>query len=183
MHDYEQILTRIQADERYQRNLDWGRRRKGHPEGTLRKHIKELEGNLNSLRSKFSELDFWKLKVLIHVHDILKPDAEKGVPIVDPRSHASMAREFLSEFCDDADLLNMVQFHDEPYGLWKKYQKSGIDEVRLARLLETIHDWDLFLAFLIIDGCTEGKSRDPLIWFFDVIGGKIKSTFSHHDLM
>ena len=46
MYDYESVLDRIRADERYQRNLDWGRPRKGHPEGTVRRHIAELEHNL-----------------------------------------------------------------------------------------------------------------------------------------
>jgi len=176
MCDYEQVLCSIQADERYRRNLNWGKPRIGHPEGTVRQHIQYLENNLESLRSNFSDADYWKLKVLIHAHDTFKADSKRGVPIAHPSSHASLAREFLAELCNDNDALNMVQFHDEPYGLWKKYERSGLDEQRLKRLLETISDWDLFLAFLIIDGCTEGKSREPLIWFFGVIHGRVNST-------
>ena len=167
MCDYEQILRDIKADERYQRNLDWGEPRKGHPEGTIRQHIRELEQNLNSLRRKIGELDYWKLKLLIHTHDTFKADATRGVRVADPRSHASLAREFLAQFCNDADLLAMVQFHDEPYALWKQHESRGqCDSIRFDRLIESISDWDLFLVFLIIDGCTEGKSRDPLVWFF-----------------
>jgi len=175
MCDFEQVLRRVLADERYQRNLDWGKPRKGHPEGTVRQHIRELEENLESLRSKLSSEDAWKLKVLIHIHDTLKAESKHGVPIIHSRSHASIAREFLADYCDDKDLLNMVQLHDEPYALWRKYQNSGLDEQRLGCLLETISDWKLFLTFLIVDGCTEGKSREPLLWFFGVIEGRVTS--------
>lgn len=179
MHDYEQIFHNIQADKRYQRNLDWGEPRKGHPEGTVRAHIRELERNLRSLSAELADIDRWKLKLLIHTHDTFKADAKQGVPIGDPRSHASLARDFLAEYCDDGDLLAMVQFHDEPYALWKQYQTRGAaDAERIERLLDAIADWDLFLTFLIVDGCTEGKSREPLIWFFQKIAGRVTSTVS-----
>jgi hypothetical protein len=174
--DYEKILQSIQADERYQRNLDWGRPRRGHPEGTVRGHIRELERNLDSLRSRISELDYGKLQLLIHTHDTFKADATQGVPIGDPRSHASLGRKFLSEFCNDPDLLAMVQYHDEPYALWKQFEsRAQCDPNRFEKLLAAIADWELFLTFLIIDGCTEGKSREPLIWFFRQIAGRVDS--------
>jgi hypothetical protein len=184
MHDYEQIFHDIRADARYQRNLDWGEPRKGHPEGTVHAHIRELERNLNSLRGKLSETDYWKLKLLIHTHDTFKADAKQGVPISDPRSHASLARAFLAEFCDDADLLSMIQYHDEPYALWKHYQTRGaVSAERIENLLNAISDWDLFLTFLIVDGCTDGKSREPLIWFFNEIQGRVVSTVTTNQLL
>ena len=177
MYDYERILHCIQADDRYERNLDWGKPRKGHPEGSVRGHIRELEGNLNLLRRKLSESEYWKLKLLIHTHDTFKADAKQGVPIVDPRSHASRARHFLAEFCDDADLLEMVQYHDEPYALWKLHETQGKSDLnRLDQLTTTISDWDLFLSFLIIDGCTAGKSREPLVWFFGEVPGRVTAS-------
>ncbi len=60
----------------------------------------------------------------------------------------------------------MVQFHDEPFALWKKHRYGGDYSDRLERLLDLIEDWNLFLAFLIVDGCTTGKSTEPLEWFF-----------------
>lgn len=177
MHDYGQIFHDIQCDASYQCNLDWGQPRKGHPEGTVRAHIRELERNLNSLRTEVSGRDRWKLKLLIHTHDTLKADAKQGVPINDPRSHASLARAFLAEFCDDADLLSMIQYHDEPYALWKHYQTRGaVNAERFEKLLDAISDWDLFLTFLIVDGCTDGKSREPLLWYFNEIDGRVVST-------
>jgi hypothetical protein len=46
MIDYPQIFAAVIADPEYQKNLDWGQSRPGHPEGTVRAHIAELEQNL-----------------------------------------------------------------------------------------------------------------------------------------
>jgi hypothetical protein len=50
-------------------------------------------------------------------------------------------------------------------------------------LLRTIRDWDVFLAFLIIDGCTAGKTREPLQWFFQQLEGKVRSRFGATDIL
>ncbi len=64
--------------------------------------------NLGVLRPKLSEEEYWKLKLLIHTRDTFKGESQPGVSITDPRSHASLARAFLTTHCDDADLLAMV---------------------------------------------------------------------------
>src|SRR5215470_4893577 len=69
MSNYEKVYNAIVSDPRYQRNLDWGEARPGHPEGTVRAHIAEIEANLDALRPKLSASDYWKLKILIHTHD------------------------------------------------------------------------------------------------------------------
>jgi hypothetical protein len=165
---YETAFNAVVSDPHYQQNLDWGKPRRGHPEATVRAHIQELERNLHALQERLSETDYWKLKLLIHTHDTFKPEAKLGVTITDPRSHASLAREFLAQYCGDTDLLAIVQHHDEPYALWRQWRDKGSpNRGRLAALIENIKDWNLFLTFLIIDGCTEGKSREPLVWFLN----------------
>ena len=57
-----------------------------------------MEPNLETLRPKLSDEDYWKLKLLIHTHDSFKAEAQPGVPISDPRSHASLARTFLATY-------------------------------------------------------------------------------------
>lgn len=184
MRDYQEIFNAIASDARYQRNLDWGEVRPGHPEGTVRAHIAELERNLDELRPKLSETDYWRLKVLIHTHDTFKGEAQRGAPIMAPNSHASLARAFLAEFCDDADLLAMVQYHDEPFALWRQSRFKGrVNEERLAALLTNIRDWNLFLAFNIIDGCTEGKERDALRWLFRLVAERVETTFTEADIL
>jgi hypothetical protein len=179
MFDYKSAFDALVQDPRYQKNLDWGEARPGHPEGTVRAHIAELEANLETLRPSLSEGDYWKLKLLIHTHDSFKAEARRDVAITDPRSHASLARDFLAEYCSDADLLAMVQFHDEPFALWRQVQSKGsCSHDRIAALLANIKDWNLFLAFNIIDGCTMGKSREPLAWLFQEVDGKVQATFT-----
>ncbi|HSI63484.1 MAG TPA: hypothetical protein VLE43_10205, partial [Candidatus Saccharimonadia bacterium] len=52
--------------------------------------------------------------------------------------------------------------------LWRQFEfKGACNEERLTALFENIRDWDLFLAFCLIDGCTEGKGREPLHWLFE----------------
>jgi hypothetical protein len=162
------ILARITADPRYQRNLAWGKPRSGHPEGTIAAHIRDLERNLDRLRGKLADDEIAKLRILIHVHDTFKPDATDGVPIRHPRSHASLARAFLAEFTDDAELLDIVQYHDEPYALFLRARRGAApaDPARWAALKQRVRDWDLFLAFVLSDGSTAGKGQQPLIWLF-----------------
>ena len=183
MNDYERIFAGLTRDERYLANLDWGQPRRGHPEGTVRAHIEELERNLNRLRPRLTEEDFWKLRLLIHVHDSFKAEAQSGVPIAHPRSHASLARAFLAEFCQDDDLLAMVQLHDEPYALYQQQlHRASVDAERFENLIASIRDWNLFSAFLLIDGCTAGKDRGSLQWFLAEIEGKVESTFGVEDI-
>jgi hypothetical protein len=169
----QKLLARILADERYKRNIDfeYDRPHSGHPEGKVKNHIAELEANLERLKHRLTEEDYWKLKFLIHVHDTFKAEANQaGVPTTDPRSHESLARAFASEFTDDADLLNIIQYHDENYTLWKQYKNRGdYDREWFQFLLDTIKDWDFFLAFTIIDGNTQGKDIEKLAWFINQV--------------
>ncbi len=183
MTDLEAVLRAVVVDPRYQKRLDWGEPRDGHPEGTIGAHIGDLERNLDALRSRLSDVDCLKLQILIHTHDTFKGDADEGVAIIDDRSHASLARQFLSGFCDDRDLLNMVQYHDEPHALWRQAQTKGwYDQERFTTLLSSIDDWNVFLAFCIIDGCTPGKTREPLSWFFAELAGEVESDITAADI-
>ena len=162
-----EIVARVIADPRYSKNIEYGKPRSGHPEGKVKSHIAELEKILEKLAPRISEEQYWKLKFLIHIHDTFKAEAILNSPIESPNSHASLARKFASEFTDDTDLLNMLQFHDVNFSLWQQYAATGsYDLERFRRLLSTIIDWDLFLLFLIIDGSTKGKDPSKLYWFF-----------------
>lgn len=167
----EEIIKLIKADPRYQKNIEYGEPRPGHPEGQVKFHIADLEANLEALRTRgISSNDYWKLKFLIHVHDTFKAEADHDTPILHPRSHASLAREYASQYTDNSDLLNMIQYHDENYNLWMVYSQTGkYDTTRFQNLLTTIKDWDLFLLFVIIDGCTKGKKYSKLSWFINEI--------------
>jgi hypothetical protein len=160
------VVERMIADLRYLKNIEYGEPRSGHPEGKVKYHIAELERKLEKLAPRITDEQYWKLKFLIHVHDTFKADATPDSPIASPASHASLARKFASEFTDDADLLNMIQFHDVNFALWKQFHTTGSYDIRrFNKLLDTIHDWDLFLMFLILDGSTQGKDPEKMKWF------------------
>lgn len=175
--EVKEIIEKIRADPRYQRNIEYGKPRSGHPEGKVKYHIANLEANLEKLASRgIAEEQYSKLKLLIHVHDTFKAEAIPDEPIISPNSHASLAKKFASEFTTDGDLLNMIQFHDVNYALWKQFAATGTYDIsRFENLLETIQDWDLFLMFLIIDGSTEGKDPQKLPWFLGEVR-KYKNT-------
>ena len=160
------IVERIMSDPRYLKNIEHGESRSGHPEGKVKFHIAELEENLKKFSPRISEEQYWKLKFLIHVHDTFKVDAVPDSAVESSNSHASLARIFASEFTDDTDLLNMIQFHDVNFALWKQFAATGTyDAERFQSLLNTIVDWDLFLLFIILDGSTNGKDPDKVKWF------------------
>jgi hypothetical protein len=182
--NYRDILEQIQQDPIYQKNIRLGEPRRGHPEGTIQAHIEELEENLDRLRVKLSEHEADILRLMVHVHDTLKPDAKDGVAITDPRSHASLAREFLARYCDDTEVLRMIQYHDEPYALYLQHRKRGACDVeRWERLLSRIQDWDLFAAFLIIDNCTRGKELKPLEWVFERLQPRLRLRWDTQDFI
>lgn len=182
--DYQKAFDAVICDPRYVANLDWGEARPGHPEASVRAHIAEIEPNPDRLRSRLSNEEYWKLKLLIHTHDTFKAEAKPGVPINHPESHSSLARAFLASHCDDADLQAMVQYHDEPFALFRQFESKGkYNEDRFNSLLTAIKDWNVFLAFNIIDGCTAGKSREPLEWFFREVAAKVESSFTANDII
>lgn len=166
-------------DPLYQKNIEYNESHAGHPEKKVKLHIVDLEVNLERLKKMGriqDEEEYWKLKFIIHVHDLFKVDAKKHSPTLHPRNHATLARQYASQFIDDNDLLNIIQFHDENYKLWKQFLRTGSYNLKqFQSLLATIHDWDLFLLFIIIDGCTKGKDYRKLHWFISEVR-KFKTT-------
>lgn len=183
MYTHKEVLWLVQRDPRYLTNIKWGEPRPGHPEGTIESHIRELEGNLDRLRPRLQPEQIDLLMVLIHVHDTFKPDAQPGVAIDAPRSHASLAAAFLREWCEDEDVLAMVRQHDEPYALWRQSQQKGsCNPQRLDRLIGSIKDWDTFLAFQFIDNLTAGKSDESVRWFIAETSGRLPHRLTADDL-
>ena len=121
-----EIIELIKADHRYLKNIEYGEPRPGHPEGKVRLHIQDLEKNLELIKLKgLSVNDYWKLMFVIHVHDTFKVEAVKDTPTPHPLNHASLAKQYASQFTDDADLLNIIQYHDENYKLWKEFSRTN----------------------------------------------------------
>jgi hypothetical protein len=184
--NYLEIFQRITADARYKLNIEYGKPRRGHAEGTIKAHIADLEANLRAIDGKWrvSDDERWKLMILIHVHDSFKAVAKHGSAILDPKSHASLARAFLAEFLDDPDLLNIVQYHDLGYAVYRKFQQTGkLDEAKLMQGLDAVEDKDLLLLFSIIDSCTPSKGREMIRWFVDQVNIRFPKTTVHESII
>lgn len=165
-----ELLQKLQELPLYQENVQWGLPRRGHPEGSLANHILDLEANLARLKGLLQPDEEDRLRLLIHVHDICKPEARVGVDSDDPRNHAFMARRLLEQFTDDPVLLNITQYHDDGYILYQYYRGTGALRPRLLELLEAVREVELFVLFFLIDSCTAGKRREPVDWFLHAVG-------------
>lgn len=153
----------------YQENLNWGKPRRGHPEGTLANHIAELEANLERIEPLLGPGEEERLRLLIHVHDICKPEAWVGVDSDHPQNHALMARRLLEKLCDDPVLLAITQYHDDGYIMYQYFKRVDSYRPRLRKLLVEVGDVELFMLFFLIDSCTAGKRRDPVDWWLYVV--------------
>jgi hypothetical protein len=169
------IFEKIVSDPRYLRNIEYGKPRVGHAEGSVKAHIAELEKNLEVLNfvHRFEPDTYWKLRILIRVHDSFKMDAKRDSAILDPQSHASLAKAFLAEFMPGDDLLNVVQYHDIGFAVYRKFKAKGfIDEKKLTGAMATIEDLNLFLWFAIIDSCTASKGREMITWLVAAVNAR-----------
>lgn len=160
-NDLERALV---EDHDVRRGLAWGRPRKGHPEGSVGRHVADLlerverSGEPEPLRSR--------LRFVTLVHDALKFRVMERLPHVGPNHHGARARKAAERYTDDEALLSTVELHDRPYGIWRRMRRTGHDQTaRLDRLVAKIADPELFLRFVELDGSTEGKDPEPVRWF------------------
>jgi hypothetical protein len=78
----------------------------------------------------------------------------------------------------------MLQYHDEGHALWRQFaEKGAYNRERFLRLLSSIHDWDLFLWFCIIDGRTEGKDKEGLRWFVNEVNHYVATNVKADSLL
>ena len=132
---YSTILDWIRHDPRYLWGIEYGEPRPGQPEGTVKAHIKELEDALSAwlIYPQWSQL-----KILIHVHDTFKRQGKEytngRVALAHQHSHASLASDYLRRL-GLFDLSGIVQYHDEPFALYRKYlNKGSIDFSRIRKI-------------------------------------------------
>lgn len=191
--ELQELYNSARADEDLQKRLDTGKPRPGHPEGTIRAHVREVEENIEKMRDLLTDEEYWKLRVVALTHDSFKSQESRGKMISDPASHASRAKQFMKHKFNvlpwppggeahkvRTAILKTIQWHDEPYALYRKAKKGKPDERRTRDMQYKIDDWDLFLAFQLADNLTAGKTtrpdnEDPTRWFFDQMKGKVET--------
>jgi hypothetical protein len=159
--DLERVLSR---DPVILRGLAWGKPRRGHPEGTVSAHVRDLLATIElwgESGRRRSELRFLAL-----VHDSLKSEVSQLRPKSGENHHAMRARRFAERYTDDERLLAVIELHDRPYNLWRRRpRRRTLDEREIERIIERVPDLDLFTRFLELDCSTEGKNPEPVRWF------------------
>ena len=163
-----ELERRLAQDPQLLKGLAWGRPRKGHPEGTVGRHVADL------LRT----IDEWgetgarraDLRFLALVHDSLKSEVDNWRRRVGENHHAMRARRFAERYTSDERLLAAMELHDRPYHIWKRSQRTGNpQDEAVAEMLERIPDRGLFLRFVELDASTAGKNPAPLEWLREQI--------------
>jgi len=167
---YESALAAMIQDRRYVEGITWGQKRSGHPEGSIESHIRELNKNVEAIADSLDATQLAKLKIFVHTHDTFKGSARKGAKIMDPDSHASLARTFVEEFLGETELSSVIQHHDVLYSMWRSASRHGdVNREQLAILVREIKDWDLFMTTKLVDNITEGKDLAPTIWAINLV--------------
>ncbi|WP_116107273.1 hypothetical protein [Lewinella sp. IMCC34191] len=162
-----ELEARFLQEEEFRRGLAWGLPRYGHPEGTIWRHILEVNENIDALPVDAETRR--KLRTICWVHDTFKHIEHRGNPRDWSKHHSVYARHFLANFLDDPLLLNVVELHDEAYYCWRLahlYGEYRESERRMEILRERVGPyWQLYYLFFKCDTSTGDKNPAPLIWF------------------
>lgn len=164
----------ILQDKSFQEGLFWGKPRRGHPEGKVIFHIREVLGNVE----KVVEDDVMRqqLRLITIIHDTFKFQEDTSYPRDWDKHHALLARNFAERFIDDDTILDIIELHDEAYYCWRwenRYFRPEIAKRRKQNLLDRIgeENMQLYYLFFKCDTQTGDKTQEPVAWFektFDI---------------
>ncbi|RME93666.1 MAG: hypothetical protein D6772_15675 [Bacteroidetes bacterium] len=161
------LELRLLQQAEVQQGMLWGVPRYGHPEGEVFRHVKEVLDNIDALPD-LDTSDRRKLRLIAFIHDTFKYKEDKSVPRNWNYHHAVLARRYLAQFVDDEQLLNLVQYHDEIYYIWRDqviFKEEERAAKRMAHLLKRIDGANqLYYLFFKCDSCTGDKNPAPVQW-------------------
>ena len=150
-----------------QKGMLWGEPRKGHPEGAVYIHIKEVLANIDKLT--IDNRTRKQLRLIAFTHDTFKSIEDKTHPRDWSKHHSILARQFMDNWTKDASVLDVIELHDEVYHIWRLfhlYKKNELGEARKAAFLERIGpNLPLYYLFFKCDTETGDKDLGSLRWF------------------
>jgi hypothetical protein len=171
LHPYNQTEAALMSCPEWQKGLYFGRPRSGHPEGMVLYHLQEVLYNISLIDAFIDEHTHDRLRFIALVHDNFKYAAlyRSGQKIPPQYHHAYLARQFASRFTQDQQLLNVIEWHDHVFHIWRKGKQSGNwqeAERELYALAQSLGDaLQLFYLFFKCDTRTGDKTQQPLHWF------------------
>ena len=151
----------------FKEGMNWGKPRYGHPEGKVGLHVLEVLSNIENLH--IDKATRSNLRLLAFVHDTFKFQEMKSLAHGKRIHHAQLARDFLTNYVDDKNLLDILELHDEAFYIWRQLElKSDLKGAmtRLKGLFNRLDDaLPLYFLFFKCDTETGDKTMAPLRWF------------------
>ncbi len=168
-----ELEERILREPEIVHGMSWGTPRYGHPEGEIWKHVLDILYNIDRLH--ISPEQRWKLRFIAYIHDTFKYKEHRGTPRDWTKHHSVYARKFAEQFTDDPILLDIIEYHDEAYYIWRLralYDRVAESDERLEFLLDRIGvQRQLYYLFFKCDTTTGDKNPAPLKWFERYVAG------------
>lgn len=147
--------------------IEYGRPRRGHPEGAVKYHIADVLLNVD--RFYIDSPHRSSLRLIALIHDTLKYRVEPNRPRCGENHHGMIARRFAESLISDPIVLDVIELHDEAYNAWQCGNRDGRwDKAsrRALALLDRLGDnVDLYLAFFRCDSAISGKDQNSYDWF------------------
>jgi hypothetical protein len=148
----------------------YGKPRKGHPEGQVIYHIKEVLANVDK---HSCEEDRWFLRLIAIIHDTFKYKVDQTKPKYGDNHHGMIARRFAEKYIGDENVLKIIELHDEAYNAWQQGGRHGDwykADARAKTLIQNLKKMspyclDLYLKFYRCDNATGDKSSENYEWF------------------
>lgn len=147
------------------KGLMWGEPRPGHSEGQVVYHVKEIFDMINKKNYSATERELFRLIAL--VHDSFKYQVDLKKPKTGDNHHGWYARQFAGKFIQDENILEIIQWHDEPFNIHRCGKSK--QESRLETLLGRPIDWKMFIGFISMDYRTGDKNNDSADWFLQIL--------------
>lgn len=150
----------------------YGKPRKGHPEGQVIYHIKEVLANIDKFYG--DDLDRDDLRVIAILHDSFKHKVNQNLPKAGENHHGMIARRFAEKFPIHQSVLTVIQLHDDAYNAWQAggrhgdWYKAKKRATNLINALQVENCLDLYVKFYHCDNLTGDKSQDNYEWFVNL---------------
>jgi hypothetical protein len=167
------IEIAICEDPEFETGVLYGKPRKGHPEGQVIYHIKEVLENIEKFYGEDRDRD--KLRIIAITHDSFKHKVDQTKPKIGDNHHGKIARNFAKKYIDNGKVLSIIETHDDAYNAWSAGGRRGdwnSAERRVRNLIEFLSiNVVLYLKFYRCDNATGDKSQENYHWFRE----KVKS--------
>ncbi len=156
----------ICADPAWRAGVEWGEPRSGHPEGAVIAHVADVLANVDRVAE--GPADRERLRIAAIVHDAFKSDVDRSLPKTGENHHGMRARRFAERYVADADLLDVIELHDDAYLAWRHGHRTGDwlgAEGRARALLDRLGDrYAFYMRFYRADNETGDKTDEHRHW-------------------